>query len=157
MKTKTFLELLTTNPDKPLLFEYQTNKSVPEGYHITEIKNISIDSVDCGGKPHFEKRTEVQLWRDEGSTETGYMTAGKAKSIFDIVEKMKPMDPEAEIFFEYGNKSLPTSSYQIALTHTEEGQIKVYLDVPSVACKPKLLVANSAVGGDCCGNDSGCC
>ena len=48
MKTKAFLELLTTNPDKSLLFEYQTNKAVPEGYHITEIKNISIDSVDCG-------------------------------------------------------------------------------------------------------------
>ena len=156
MKTREFLDLLTEHSDKELHFEYQKNQGVPEGYHITEIKNISIDSVDCGGSPHFEKRTEVQLWRDENSSETGYMKAGKAKSIFDIVEKMKPMDQEAEIFFEYGNAGLPTSSYQIALTHAVEDQVKIYLNVPAVACKPRLVLVGEN-SGSCCGNETGCC
>ena len=49
MKTSEFLKILEKNPNKPLQFEYLNNQIVGEAYHITEVKNVHIDSVDCGG------------------------------------------------------------------------------------------------------------
>ena len=47
MKTQELLELLETQKNKSLLFEYSPGKIVGANFHITEVKNTTINSVDC--------------------------------------------------------------------------------------------------------------
>ena len=60
MKTQEFLTLLAKHQDKSLLFEYALNQIVPANYHITEVKHVTIDSVDCGAKTDTWKETVIQ-------------------------------------------------------------------------------------------------
>jgi hypothetical protein len=92
MNTQTFLNILKNNLNKELLFEYAPDKFVSANYHITEIKNLTIDAVDCGGKANSWKETVVQLW--ENPLEIGkrrYMTTTKAVEIFDRVNSINPL------------------------------------------------------------------
>jgi len=66
MKTNEFLELLKKNPDVELTFEYDKDRFIPDTYHITEVKNVTIDSVDCGGNSDSYTQTIVQLWVPKG-------------------------------------------------------------------------------------------
>ena len=50
MKTQEFLNLMNEHQDKSLLFEYMPNRLVQPSYHITEVKHLNIESVDCGAK-----------------------------------------------------------------------------------------------------------
>ncbi|RZK99557.1 MAG: hypothetical protein EOO89_31030, partial [Pedobacter sp.] len=47
---QTFKATLEQHPDLTLQFQYAENKWVDASYHITEIKQAPIVSVDCGGK-----------------------------------------------------------------------------------------------------------
>lgn len=149
MKTSEFLDLLEQHSDKELSFEYAKGQAVPSDYHITEIKNITIDSVDCGANPHFERRTEVQLWTPGGQDHQPRLKAGKAGAIFSRVDQVKPMDRDAEIYFEFGHAALATSSYRVEFAHADEARLNVFLSVPPVACKPRLL-ETEASSKTCC-------
>jgi hypothetical protein len=46
---KAFKDTLEQHPDMTLQFQYGVNKWVDASYHITEIKQAPIVSVDCGG------------------------------------------------------------------------------------------------------------
>lgn len=157
MKTNEFLELLEQNPEKRLLFEYETGQFVPKAYHITEIKNVNIESVDCGGRPHSEKQTIVQLWHN-GFELGNYMEAKKAKKIFDIVDKVKPLTMDTEIYFEYGNKKIRTSNFKVQKVTNQEDKITFQLFVEPTACKPILeLNVSQKIKEICCGPGSDCC
>ena len=63
MKTNEFLSVLKENTTKSLVFEYAPGRLVGANYHITEVKNITIDSVDCGSGTDFWKETIIfQEW-----------------------------------------------------------------------------------------------
>ncbi len=62
MKTHEFLSLLKGNKNKNLLFEYKTGSLIGANYHITEVKNVTVDAVDCGAGTDFWKETIIQLW-----------------------------------------------------------------------------------------------
>ena len=103
MKTNEFLALLKENSDKSLVFEYAPGLLVGANYHITEVKNITIDSVDCGAGTDFWKETIIQLW--ESPQEIGkrdYMSAYKALAILNKVDKIKPMEKDVEVKFLVG-------------------------------------------------------
>jgi len=70
MKTNEFLSLLKEHADKSLLFEYKSGHFVGANYHITEVKNISIESVDCGAGTDFWKETIIQLWESPKENDT---------------------------------------------------------------------------------------
>ena len=151
MTTEQFLQILQENPEKELVFEYRPGFFVPMAYHITEVKNVHIEAVDCGGRPSEYFQTIVQLWVDGKETTERHMLTEKALKIFDIVGKMKPMRGEAEIFFEWGNEYLPTSNYSPASIENTDGQLIVKMFVPPTICKPKLeleLAGCTTVG--CC-------
>ena len=72
MQTREFLSLLEDHKDKSLVFEYRPGERVQPNYHITEIKNITVESVDCGAGTDFWKETIIQLWEspeEEGKTQ----------------------------------------------------------------------------------------
>ncbi len=140
MTTQSFLELLTNNPQKELVFEYEANQFIPV-YHITEIKNVHFESVDCGGNAHEEFQTIVQLWiSPKDFLLKKRMTAEKALKIFTIVDGVKPMKKETEIFFEYGYKDLRTSVYSVEAIEEADNQLIIKMFVPKTVCKPSQQV-----------------
>ncbi len=162
MKTREFIELLEQHPGKSLLFEYRHGETVAPNYHITEIKNVSVDSVDCGAGTDFWKETILQLWESPAEKETqSYMSAYKAMSIISRVDKIKPLQQDAIIKFEYGNDNFHTA--QLPIMGVEIGAkqltIKLVPDITDCKAKSECGIPEEAVvvsegkcipGGGCC-------
>ncbi len=75
MKTNELFDLLSQHTGKSLLFEYSPGRLVQANYHITEVKHMQIDSVDCGARTDAWKETIIQLWESPeelGKTEGSY-------------------------------------------------------------------------------------
>ena len=162
MKTKEFLSLLRENGNKELVFDYNRGALVGANYHLTEVKNISVDSVDCGAGTDFWKETIVQLWESPSELDkTEYMSVAKALQILNRVNGIKPMDLEAEVKIEYGNASFHTAQLFIDTFEIFKDRLLVKLAVEKTDCKAReeCVVAveidteKEAVctpGGGCC-------
>lgn len=151
MKLKEFLDLLKAQPAAELVFEYSPGALVPASFHITEVKNVHVESVDCGGRPDSYDQTIVQLWVQDGEQKEKGMSAEKALKIFDIVHKAKPMQLETPLFFEWGHGELRTSVYEVQDVESRADRIHFKMFVPPTVCKPKLeLATNCQPGGGCC-------
>ena len=98
MKTKEFLTLLEENPNKNLRFEYHKGQFAREDFHLTEIKNVTYDTVDCGGMLNEWKETIVQIW--ENTTPDGnYVDTTKALEIAMKVDAVRPIVKDTEVKF----------------------------------------------------------
>ncbi len=162
MKTNEFLSLLKENPAKTLLFEYKPNSFVRPNYHITEIKNITIDAVDCGAKTDFWKETIIQLWEDPNEMETeGSMSAFKALGILNKVNSIKPMEREVEVKFEYSNPNFHMAQLFVNDVELSQDRIIMKLGVAQTNCKAKDTcgVTTEVVTQkeNSCASGSGCC
>ena len=164
MKTSELLEILETNPDKRLLFEYQPGRFVDKNYHITEVKNIRIESVDCGAREDAWNETVIQLWESPKENEDrDYMSIYKAMGILKKVDKMRPMDREAVVKFEYSNPEFHTSQLEVTGYTVREGRLIFILHTQPTDCKAKEdcglpeQVAVQSADEACCDPKSGCC
>lgn len=165
MKTKELLEVLNAHKDKSLLFEYQPQEFVKANYHITEVKLVKIDSVDCGSKTDAWNETIIQLW--ESPMEIGkrdFMSVYKALSILKKVGKMKPYDMEAEVKFEYSNKKFHTAQMFVNDFEIQDNNLIIKLGVEKTDCKAKTVcgvvekVKEVFVSNEpCCLPDGNCC
>lgn len=141
MNWKSFKELLENNKDLHLQFRYDDGKFVDNSFHITEIKLAPITSVDCDGV--MNKWTEVimQLWEpDEKQTERS-MKVGKALSIIAIVEKILPLDDDADLKIEFGNSQFDTRQMLPAYITAESDTLTVNLSPGYVQCKAQTVAA----------------
>jgi hypothetical protein len=163
MKTQELLQLLETNKDKVLLFEYAPNQLVGANYHITEVKHITIDSVDCGAQTDAWKETVIQLWESPSEIEkTEFMSTYKALGILKKVGNMKPYDLASEVKFEYGNAQFHTAQLFVNDYVIRDNQLLFKLAVEKTDCKAKetcgvpetVAVTEEA---SCCTPGSGCC
>ncbi|KAA2218884.1 MULTISPECIES: DUF6428 family protein [Maribacter] len=161
MKTKELLNILEVNSGKNLLFEYAPGQLVGANYHITEVKNVTIDSVDCGARPDFWKETIIQLW--ESPLEIGkrdYMSAYKALSILKKVDKVKPMERDVEVKFEYSNNNFHTAQLFVNDYEVSNEDLILKLGVEKTDCKAKELcgVPETVVApASACAPGNGCC
>jgi len=161
MKTNKFIEQLATHSGKELLFQYQDNKLVGANYHITEIKNTTFDTVDCGGTPNYWQETIVQLLENKAELDRkDYLSTEKALAIFKRVNGIKPLLMEAEIKFEYGNDTFHTSVMVVDNLEVINGQVVVKLAMVHTACKANEVCGIPATedtsDASCCG-PTGCC
>ncbi|MGB0895841.1 MAG: DUF6428 family protein [Flavobacteriaceae bacterium] len=161
MKTNEFLSLLNTHKEKALLFEYAPNLLVGANYHITEVKHVTVESVDCGAQTDSWKETIVQLWEspDElGKTE--YMTVYKALSILKKVATMKTFVSDAELKIEYSNATFHTAQLFINGYTIKENNLIITLNVEQTACKANELCGITEIVEEpnaSCSPSSGCC
>jgi len=162
MKTQEFLSLLESHKNKALLFEYAPEKFVGANYHITEVKHVKIDSVDCGSGTDAWNETIVQLW--ESPSEKGkrdYMSTFKALGILKKVGQMKPYDMDAEIKFEYSNEVFHTAQLFLNDYTISNNQLILNLGVQQTDCKAKETCGvpepAMAEAEGCCTPGSGCC
>jgi len=140
MKTQKFIEQLALNPELKTSFYFMDKQLVPDHYHITEIKNITSESVDCGKTKHVEKFTVVQLWATNEDIGKHQLLNNKISTIFSGIDKSLGLNKEAEILFEFGDAQNRTASYKIENIVIEENTIIVTLHVPETECKPKKLL-----------------
>ncbi len=162
MKTGEFLELLKAHQNKDLRFEYLPNQLVGANYHITEVKNITIESVDCGARTDSWKETVVQLWESPKEKDNiSFMSTLKALGILNKVNRMKPMVPDTEIKFEYGNAHFHTAQLFVEEAVQNDTSLILKLSVEKTDCKAKEtcgVTEKTAVESEaCCAPGVGCC
>ena len=165
MKTQELFTILEAHKDKSLLFEYAPNLLVGANYHITEVKHIAIDSVDCGSQTDSWKETIVQLWESPSELgKTDFMSVYKALAILKKVGQMKPYIMDAEIKFEYSNATFHTAQLFVNDFEIRNNHLILRLAVEKTDCKAKETCGVSdekeavlATDEPCCTPDGNCC
>ena len=137
MRTQDFISRLRKAPAKALVFINSDGATIHGGYHLTELKAASFDAVDCGAQKNRWNETIVQLWVPEEQENGEFMTAAKFLSIYDKVAQLIPLDPTAEIRFEYGDENFPSSNYHIEMISENEAELRVQLRLPETTCKAR--------------------
>jgi hypothetical protein len=108
MDWKVFKETLIQHAELILQFSYATNTWVNASYHITEIKQAPITSVDCGGMLNTWTEIIIQLWEPSGKSDGKAMKVDKALHIIELVEKNMLVNPSATVKIEFGNTHFDT-------------------------------------------------
>lgn len=163
MKTEELLSILKENRNKELLFEYSKDKHAGTNYHLTEVKNVTFESVDCGGVSNNWKETHLQLW--ESPNEIGkedYMTVDKVIGILERVNAIKPLWLETEVKVEFGNADFHTSVMSVESTVSESNRLTVKLFTDATGCKAPELCGvpeeeKASVEEEACCSGSSCC
>jgi hypothetical protein len=152
MKTNEFISKLRAAPTNQLIFVDLDGHTVHRGYHLTELKAASFETVDCGGQRNRWPETIVQLWVP-AAADPDYMTSAKFLKIFDKVRGMIPLNPAAEIRVEYGDENFFPSTYHVHLIIHEQQVTRVLLAPPATTCKARDRRACDASDHDaqaCC-------
>src|SRR5260370_35236164 len=95
MKTNKFIAELGAALENRLLFVDRDGNSIHVGYHLTELKAVSLQTVDCGGQRNHWQEIIVQLWVPP-QADDDYMTAAKFFSIFTQMRGMIPLQLTAQ-------------------------------------------------------------
>ena len=148
MTTHDFISRLREAPAKQLVFTNSDGTTIHGGYHLTELKAASFDTVDCGAQKNRWNETIVQLWVPEDEENGEFMTAAKFLSIYDKVARLIPLDSTAEIRFEYGDDNFPPSNYHVEMMSENEAELRVQLRLPQTTCKAR---DRREAGAACCG------
>jgi hypothetical protein len=161
MKTNEFLSLLNAHKEKSLLFEYAPNLLIGANYHITEVKHLAIDSIDCGAQTDAWKETIIQLWESPNELgKTEYMTAYKAIAILNKVASMKAFISDSEAKIEYSNATFHTAQLFINDYVVTNNNLIIKLAVEKTDCKAKELCGVPETIEETqssCSPTSGCC
>jgi len=164
MKTQELFNVLREHQEKSLLFEYKPNAFVGANYHITEVKHLTVDSVDCGAGTDAWKETIIQLW--ESPNELGkrdFMRTSKALSILDRVATMKSYTLDAEVKFEYSNATFHTAQLFVNDFEIRDDNLIIKLAIEKTDCKAKSTcgveesVVKTDKEGACCSPSDNCC
>ena len=81
MESNAVLPYLGASSEKALRFLLDGKQLVPNDFHVTEVKHVSVNSLDCGGGSRAWREFVIQLWSPEGDNGQDAMTAGKLLSI----------------------------------------------------------------------------
>ena len=150
MKTNEFISTLRAAPSNQLIFADLDGHAVHSGYHLTELKAASFETVDCGGQVNRWPETIVQLWVSSRA-DNDYMTAAKFLKIFDKVRGMIPLDLDAEIRVEYGDDNFFPSTYHVRSMTDDQTTTRVLLEPPHTTCKARdRRVETLSTTDSCC-------
>jgi hypothetical protein len=153
MTTNEFISALRAAPDNELMFINLDGHVVHSGYHLTELKAASFETVDCGGQTNRWQETIVQLWVP-ANPDDDYMTAAKFLKIFDKVRGMIPLDVDADVRVEYGDENFFPSAYYIRSVTSDETTTRVLLEPPRTTCKAR---DRRMAPGELSSQDNSCC
>jgi hypothetical protein len=149
MKTSEFISELRRAPSNQLIFADLDGHAVHRGYHLTELKATSFQTVDCGGQTNQWQETIAQLWVPS-DPDRDYMTAGKFLKIVDKVGGLIPLNLDAELRIEYGDENFFPSTYRVQSITREKGVTRVSLAPPATTCKARDRRAALSTSGSCC-------
>lgn len=169
MNTQEFINKLESLPNQSLIFDYGSGQIKP-GYHVTEVMNVTYESMDCGGQANFWRETIIQLMGPSIKDKPEYMTIEKFLSIYKKVAASVSVRPESEIRFEYGDAYMPAIHYHLDYIEEREDAVVIHFAMPGVTCKaadrkidaatcctPVSNVISNVVWGDSAPPKGGCC
>ncbi|AFZ67321.1 DUF6428 family protein [Deinococcus peraridilitoris] len=149
-RTQAFLDTLAPHAGKALILQLHGEVLVPTGYHVTEVKAVTIEAMDCAGRAAAWRETVIQLWNGGGEEDRGFMTVDKFLGIYGRVAKRVPVQADSVLRFEYGDTVHPTIQYLVTSIEVQSERVLVNLGYPGVSCKPndeRLAAGQSACGG----------
>jgi hypothetical protein len=136
MKTGEFISELRRALRNQLIFVDLDGHTVHSGYHLSELKAASLQTVDCGSQTNEWQETIAQLWVPS-DPDSDYMTTGKFLKIFAKVSGMIPLNLDAEIRIEYGDENFFPSTYHIQSVAHDQGVTRVSFVPPATTCKAR--------------------
>jgi hypothetical protein len=180
---QSFKSKLEEHPELTLQFQYAEEKWVDASYHITEIKQAPIVSVDCGGVMNTWTEVIIQLWEPSVKESERAMKVSKALSIVHLVEKSLTLNPLAIVKIEFGNSQFDTRQMYPGEFILDGENLIVDLSPDFTQCKainrggscgttdtgeeccspkaeeekPKIVLQNLVAGDQTCTPGSGCC
>lgn len=167
MNWSEFKGALKENVALNLAFEYAEGKRVHPSFHLTEIKQAPIVSVDCGGAVNGWTEVILQLWEPQELQDSAGMPVKKALSIIELVESKIALNPAATVKVEYGNADFPTRQMLPSSLEIEGDTLLVSLEAEQTQCKalsrgetcgtPKPKLELVGTEGATCSPGSGCC
>jgi hypothetical protein len=167
MNWSDFKTQLSNFPEHHLQFEFAENERVHPSFHITEIKQATITSVDCGGKMNAWTESIVQLWEPTVLENERSMKVTKALSIIDLVEKILPQNPNNLVKIEFGNSKFETRQMHPQEFQITNDEIIIKLTADRTQCKAigrgdtcgtPIPAANQPESqNSCCAPESDCC
>ena len=157
MRTNEFISTLRAAPNNQLIFVDLDGHTVHSGYHLTELKAASFETVDCGGQTNRWQETIVQLWVPSHAANE-YMTAAKFLKIFEKVRGMIPLNLNAEVRIEYGDENFFQSTYHVRSVARDQTTTRVLLEPPRASCKARdRRVGALSTTDSCCAPATGVC
>ncbi|GAB3761421.1 DUF6428 family protein [Spirosoma pomorum] len=153
MTWQAFKNTLTKNPDKFLQFQYAEGEFVHSSFHITEIKQAPIVSVDCGGQMNTWTEVVLQLWEPPVQEAARSMKVSKALSIINLVEKSLLLNPVATVKIEFGNSKFDTRQMYPGELIAEGDSFTVSLTPDYTQCKAlarSQSCGTTTAGESCC-------
>src|SRR3954470_16464526 len=94
MNTSRLRSTLRSHADLPLVLAAGTH-TIPPGYHLTEVKRVAYDTMDCGSAIHHWTETQFEISSPGRPFQGGHMSAGKFLQIVDRVAARLPLESEA--------------------------------------------------------------
>lgn len=152
---------LSAGSQRPLEFWLHGQLLIGPGYHVTEVKAVTIEAMDCGGKAASWRETVIQLMDGTAKeAQAGFMTNRKFLAIYNRVTSKIPVRDEAKVRFEYGNDRSPALQYHVSHLEAQDERVIVHLQTPGVQCKAGEAcgLPSEAISVDeGCAPGSGCC
>lgn len=152
LTTSAFLALLRRHGSLPLVFR-AGGEAVPPGYHLTEVKRVSYETMDCGAMTHRWSETHFELWVPPLNAVTpgrAFMPAEKFLRIIDRVEQELPLVGDARARIHASLAGGPAALYDIASVAVGDDGIRVELAPDRTRCKAAERRVGQVTGG-CCG------
>lgn len=144
---------------------YFDGSPINPGYHVTEVRHATINSIDCGKNSKTEQWEEITVQLLDGlpNSEQGHMPASKFQAIVVAAMKSLPADRSSYLFFEFAPNNGPIRKLSIESIEQTNSEIAVSLGSERAVCKPfqrakQAMLAVAAGGGVATqSTDMGCC
>lgn len=120
------------SPDAPVIFTTEQGE-IGGGYHITELKLASVNSIDCGGR--LSNWTEASVELLDGTGET-HLTAGKWQMILSQSVKKIAGLGDADLHIEFGIQNIELRKYKVTAPEISNGRLEFHLGDQRALCKP---------------------
>ena len=152
MKTSSFLAALRSHANLPLVFR-SDHHTVTPGYHLTEVKRVAYETIDCGAMTHRWSESQFEVWspsEEEVNLSRGHMTADKFLRIVNRVEAELPLSGESVARILMNFDGAPASLFEIETVQAQDG--KLWVDLVPDRTRCKAAERKEAAGGSaCCG------
>ena len=150
------------NPDLLLVFR-AGGRLIAPGYHLTEVKRVTYETMDCGAASHRWAETHFEIWVPPLAgvlPARSHMEARKFLSILDRVAHSLPLDGEAPALIHAGFEGQAPALYGIASVVASDGRLWIELTPGRIRCKSVERKVADLTGG-CCGKsdtkEAACC
>ena len=151
MNTASFLLQLRAHATLPLIFR-SADMLVPPGYHLTEVKRVGYETMDCGAQLHRWSETHFELWVPPLASVVpgrGYMPTAKFLAIIDRVERELPLVGETPARIHAALADGPAALYDVTAVTAVDGELHVVLTPDRTRCKSAERRLAAATGGCC--------